>query len=693
VSTLFPIRGKSGFTLAEVSIAAAIQVVAIALAMAGLIYVFTEMKQMETQVDLDMDVQIAMERVKGDLRLSSVNEMFFYPSGSAGPYSAMSFPAARDDNNDGALEVDADGNIIWDQTLVYHVWSGEPNQLRLTIFDPRDSSLTDEQRQEQLNAVVTAGEGSGTHNGANASTRVVFENLFDWKLQPQSAIYDAYSPSLSRDRNVVLGACVLSNGMHSFKFKVVGQNDASSGRKVGIDSLFVSPSYSRREAEAQLPASSYYGALPTRQYMAGGSWGGNFHLYFPASSDGAYFTLNMANDRWEETNFDLSGGQHDNTTVSFDTLLNPWDFVVHLAGLQVNWYAYQQTGDTNGASASHDAFLGTVSRVIARGEDIVDGGWILTSGEYCAVRFRAANGVGNNFWIKEAYIGECADTTNGSPDVVAGTMQPLTFSALTERSITGGTAIWCDPIHFPVEKEKSYAITFRVGTASGDGNPYRWQELISTNAVGCYTIARSNVTVGVSAQATWSSLGAIVEPKSCVYGVEALWATYPTNGYYTSPPFDTTVSAPSYTRIDWSADLPTDTAIEMKVRSGSDAGMSDAVAWSNASAMASPGVLSIPALRFVQFQSRFVSGNPAVSTPKLKDVTIGWPGEARVVDVGGTITKGPDYGIFELTVDGKPLRTGVTIDLEIFRDARGHGQTRRFTSRLKSEIRPRNGGT
>lgn len=690
---LFPRTGKSGFTLAEVSIAAAIQVIAVAMAMAGLAYVFAEMRQLDTQVDLDMDVQIAMERVKGDLRLSSVNEMFFYPAGSVGPYTAMSFPAARDDDGNGAVEVDGDGNIIWDQTLIYHVWSGEPNQLRLTVFDPRDSSLTASNRQDQLNAVVAAGDGAGTHNGANASTRVVFENLFDWELQPESAIYDAYASTLRRDRNVVLGSYVVeADTTHTFKFKVVGRNDASSGRKIGIDSLFVSPCYGRREAEAQVPA-AYDGATPSRQYMAGGSWDGNFQLCFPASSDGDYFTLDMQNDRWEETNFGLSGGQHDNTTVSFDTSLNPWDFVVHLSGLQTNWFAYQQTGDTNATPPAHDAMLGAVVRVIARGEDIVDGGWILTSGEYSAVRFRAAEGVGNNFWIKEAYIGECADLTNGSPDVLAGTMHPLTFSTLTERAIVGGSTMWSDPVHFPIEEEKSYAVTFRVGTASGDGNPYRWDELISTNAVGCYTIARSNVTAGVSAQATWSVLGGIVVPRNRVYGVEALWATYPTNGYYTSPPFDTTMDAPSYTRVDWSADLPTGTDLRMKVRSGSDLGMSDAVAWSNVSAMVSPGILSIPARRYVQFQSQLISGDPAVWTPKLKDVTIRWPGEARVVDIGGTITKGPDYGVFELTVDGKPLRTGVTIDLEIFKDARGHGKTRRFRSRLKSEIRPRNGGT
>ncbi|MFC1453377.1 hypothetical protein ACFLSJ_08555 [Verrucomicrobiota bacterium] len=81
-----------------------------------------------------------------------------------------------------------------------------------------------------------------------------------------------------------------------------------------------------------------------------------------------------------------------------------------------------------------------------------------------------------------------------------------------------------------------------------------------------------------------------------------------------------------------------------------------------------------------------------MQTPKLKNVTIRWPGESRAVDVGGTFTKGPDYGIFTLVVDGRELVSGMNIDLEIFKDARGFRGTRRIRSGLTAEIVPRNTG-
>ena len=80
------------------------------------------------------------------------------------------------------------------------------------------------------------------------------------------------------------------------------------------------------------------------------------------------------------------------------------------------------------------------------------------------------------------------------------------------------------------------------------------------------------------------------------------------------------------------------------------------------------------------------------STPRLKDVTINWEGEESLVDVGATITRGPEYGIFELKVDGRTLKTGLNVDLEIFKDVPGYRGSRRITSALTSEVVPRNTG-
>ena len=63
------------------------------------------------------------------------------------------------------------------------------------------------------------------------------------------------------------------------------------------------------------------------------------------------------------------------------------------------------------------------------------------------------------------------------------------------------------------------------------------------------------------------------------------------------------------------------------------------------------------------------------------------------MDIGGTFTKGPDYGVFKVSVDGREIKTGVVIDLEIFEQARGYrGANRTIRSSLTSEVTPLNTG-
>ena len=677
---------KLGFTLVELSTAASITVIAVTIAMGALVYGLRAAGQSQIQNELDIDVQKSMERLKHDIRLSSLDEMFFYPAGS-GPYSAISFPMARDDDGDQAVDLDEDGYIIWDRTLIYHVWPSEPHQLRLTTFDPRDSSLTEAQRQEQINSVVANGTGSLTHNGANASTRVVFENLFTWTITPRGSTYDGYASELSRDIDVVLGSCVLDNGSHTFTFTVSGKNPNSTGYQIGIDSLVVSPSYGVREAEAQLPATDQSGAVPVSQYMEGGSWNGNYQLLFPATAAGQYFTLTMENDRWEETNFRATGETHEDTTVSFDQSGSPYDFVVHLHGFVTNWHACQQTGDTNSTTTSYDLLRDCAVRVLLRGEEMVNGNWIECNGGKCAVNFRAGS---QPLKIEHAYIAECASSVTNTMDA-AGTGLRLTFSGANWVSIVGGANQWSDPLDFPIDREKSYLVSFLAGEGN-KGTAWQWNESIDPGFRACYVIPATNSpTEADISNAVWSTRGE-VQATNCVYAVQYLFTTYPTNGSYTSRIFDTHLDDPDYSEIDWNEDVPSGSDLRVKVRSGNTNDLTDAVAWSNISAMVSPGIIDPGDKRYVQFQAELEPVSSGLSTPKLKDVTIKWTGEQHLVDIGATFTKGPDGGIFILKVDGETLKAGVKIDLEIFNDTLGFRGTRRITSALSTEITPRNTG-
>lgn len=681
-------RSTAAFTLTEMLVSMGILIMALALAMTGYLYLWSESGKKVVQDELDVAVQVAMEQIKRDLRLSALERIYYYPAGP-GPYTAISMPLARDDDGDGAVDIDANtGKIIWDRTLIYHVWSGYPTQLRRTTFDPRDNSLTATQMQSQLNSVVAVGNGSATYGSTNTTTTVVFQNLFSWSILPQSSTYDAYESTLSRDLNVSLGTAVISNGAHTLQFIVRGKHTSSSGYAVGLDSLFMSPSHSTREAEAQLPVAVASGATAVVQYMSQGSWSGNHQLSFPATAIGNSFTLRLNNDRWEETNFRATGELHDNTTVLFDTSLSPSNFVVLLDGNRTNWLAATQTGDTNGLSSSaSDAIKGYAVRAVLRGANIDEGSWINADGGRCQVRFQA--GIAG-LRIEDAFIAEMVNVDSNSMDAVASTMTRLTFAGSESVSIATGASVWSDMATFPISREKSYLVSYLIGNGVGNGTARYWKETTAPTAIGSYLITgASSPTETTISTATWSSRTDVIATNE-VYACGELFATYPTNGLYTSAIFDTQLTAPGYSNMTWTSVAPTGTLVRMRVRSGNSNDLADASAWSAISPMSASGTINPGNMRYVQFQAQLLPNSTGTSTPKLLDNAIGWRGEARAVDIGGTFTKGPGYGIFELLVDGQSLKRGIVVNLEIFDYVRSHGTSNRITSALSAEVTPLN---
>jgi hypothetical protein len=132
----------------------------------------------------------------------------------------------------------------------------------------------------------------------------------------------------------------------------------------------------------------------------------------------------------------------------------------------------------------------------------------------------------------------------------------------------------------------------------------------------------------------------------------------------------------------------------LKVRAGSQPDLSDASEWDLVSASSvNPHSIGASYNRYVQFQALFTTDTAATATPKLKDVTIDWAGERQLVNVGGIFTKGPNYGMFEISVDGDPLRSALIVDLEIYKDVLVmNKESRRVTSFLKADVTPRNSG-
>lgn len=677
------LQARKGFTIGEMVVSMAIVLLVVASATSGWLFVNRGERINAIQSELDLDVRKTMEMLKRDLRLSSMDKIFFYPTGP-GPYSAISFPLAKDSDGDGVIELGPGGtNIIWDSTVVYHIQTTTPFRLLRTVFDPRDNTLSDAQRVAQVASVVANGNGSSTYEGAHATTHTIFENLFTWSIEGKGATFDGYDASLQR-KNASFGSILLGPGSHSIKFSVVGKNAASSGYKIGIDTLTVSPCAAEREAESQLPATAQSGATAAWEYMSQGSWGANYQLSFPATGVGPSFTLSMENDRWEETNFRGVGSICARTKVCWDETASPKNFVLKLEGYGYAWLAANQTQSPNNTYITDNSLTNRTYRLLLRGRDMLNGSFIDYDGQNPYVLFWAANG---GLKIKNAYIGEAASSTNYTPNA-AGTMKRLKFSGNDECMLSEGSPIFAntDPNStFVIDKTKSYVVSYEIST---NGNALAWTETHASTP-GSYYIDNPD-SDDVNAP-DWSAKA--VQTDSRAVGIYGVFTTHPTNGTFTSQIFDTKLTSPNYLTMTWNSELPYYTSIGMKIRTGNQPDMSDAPAWSNVTSMATGGTISPSSKRYAQFHSTLTPSSSGWNTPTLKDVTIRWTGETKVVDVAGEMTAGPNYGICSLTIDDRPLLKGMKVNLTIFKDIVGWTPSlMRMTSSMSAEIEPRNTG-
>ena len=678
-------RQRAGFTLAELMVSVLITVIVVTASVAGYLYVWQGERLNSTQAQLDVAVRMAVNALNHDLRLSAMDKVLFYPAGP-GPYSAISFPMTTP-NPAGLINYGTNGLIVWDKTVIYHVWSGAPSQLRVTTFRPRNNNLTDAQRQAQLNSVVTTGNGSSTHDSGTATTRVLFNNLVQWNIDPQRAVFDGYSSNIQRAVNYELGSVALSPGSHQFKFTAIGKNAASSSYYIGLDTLVMSPCGVEREAEAQ----SVVAGSASADYMAAGGWGGNYRLLSSCTASGQYFTVSMENDRWEETNFRETGAATDNTTVTFDTSLSPKDFVVQLEGPGYTWLATDQTGATTTGGTSGDALRGSAVRVLLRGSEMNNGNILKLNGSMSYVCFMASTG--GPLRISNAYIGEAADSQNFTANSLSNGVPLLFNGSSTSYTIPAGSTVWawCSGSPFQIDKDKSYLVSFLVTSSAGNCDAAYWIESM-TNTPGSYLLPASLTPDDTMTRAAnWSALGAV--QTNLLYGVYGMYTTCPTNGTYTSPIVDTHQTAPVYSDINWNATLPSGSYLGLRVRSGNQTDLSDAPAWTNITVLTSPSAISPGSGRYIQFQAQLRPDSSTWNSPLLKNATIRWGGVQRIVDIGGTFSKGPNHGIWELTVDGNPLVKGVNMDMTIYKDLPVFGgSTRRMTSTVSMEIYPRNTG-
>ncbi|MDD5680331.1 MAG: hypothetical protein PHI59_03725, partial [Candidatus Omnitrophica bacterium] len=184
-----------------------------------------------------------------------------------------------------------------------------------------------------------------------------------------------------------------------------------------------------------------------------------------------------------------------------------------------------------------------------------------------------------------------------------------------------------------------------------------------------------------------------------IYAVEEVEVSYMNEGNFISQIFDTGIENPAFTKLQYTAIANGDASLSIKVRSDDNKATLEAdgdwTAIPGITVSGNPGDISaISGGRYVQYNATFTSlGDGGITPDKydqsriLKDVSIYWPGNTTMVDIGGYFTQKSDYGIFTIEVDGQKLTKGFEVNLAIDEDI-STGAT--ISRSITIEVEPRN---
>lgn len=702
-------NSRNGFTIIETLVAATLAVVFIASGATAFMYILKHESLSSAQAELDIEVRLAAERLKRQMRLSALNEMVFYPQepvGSPPSHISVGFPLPGEPGPEGMVQLTGKGRVEWGKTVIIHPYPPHregTRELRITTFEPRDHTLTDAQRFQQIEDVTINGEATGqTYNHTNANTMVVFRNLFDWGIRPLEAIYDGYAPNKRRDSKVTLGSVVVKPGMNTMTLTTVGADPRVEENKMfaRLDTLMLTPSYLDREAE-NLDLVTHNGPMPYKNYEANAIYSANHLLKFPAAETDQWFMLEFENDCWEKVTFRQLGDLHRQTDVIFDDTVYPRRYALTLAGMTRTWEATTQTGTNNPAIGPN--LHNHAMRILMRGHDMEDSGFASINAAGCRVRLQAPNAL---WWwvfpqglrVEQAFIAESADHEDPSPDINPATLLPVTFNdgnlSVSMNYIHGHAGpliVESDVIPMEIKPEKSYVVSLSI-VRSGDNRlttPHRWVSKTAHPSTYLY----QGGGIDALTLANWSDIEEITESAD-VFLIESLFGTYAPQGVFESFIADTRMPDPEYQQVEWEAIIPNDTSMELKLRSGNQPDLSDAPAWSNVTAEAlSPSFLpNLGHKRYVQFRVEMTANEDGTLTPRFERFKLLWDGPEQIVDIGGAFSRAPDSGRFKVKINDQELKTGVIVDLDLYRDIRGfmlQGH-QRLNSEIFIEVTPRN---
>jgi len=598
---------------------------------------------------------------------------------------------------------------------------------------------------------VQNGNGSLAANSANASTTLILKSINNFLIKPKQQTFDGYSSATTRSDNVVFGSVLLENNaidpVHEFKFTVVSKNSASSGYDFGIDLLTINPSGCEREAE-------YYTVTGMSEVNATG-WSGNYYAEHSSTGVGDEVTYSLYYDAYMETNF--YNTVRDNIVLETDHIHAQMADLTD--GKMTVWQGRNEAGsekaDYNNTTISPPDNEISMKNITVRNLIYQDN--ISHAGDLVRVAFDS--NTTKPLKILSAYIGEkttdqncdaatytqlffTVDSTTGEiVDDDPSTGLPANTDIIAGGVLPAGTTRYSNWTIFDIDitsdPRKDYYITFHVadddaqafasyfaGTASDVINSYLIYD--DANAYASQSDWSSFTPVDMSNSAIICpaelpvSTGPVCTASAHVYANSSIdiWDGL---GTVTSPIYDTKLSDPTYYQVSWDCNVPSNTAVSLKVRSSDDQNMTGATNWDSVSANTSSpaGISAIGTGRYVQFRAELGStafswtcidhtgvsvdnatyrgGSntcptcgmylvTAIACPWVDDIVVSWPGADQMCEIGGYFTKKSNYGIIKLTVDGKELIKGLEAEAEVSEVFQG----RTYDSSLKAELEPRN---
>jgi len=651
-------RREKGFTLLELMMSLGMMTLVIGMAMSSWLSFMQKSNRANAQSGLDMEARSIIENFRSEMSKTSRESIIFYPEDQA-PYQAVSFALPADQDGDGLMDMNtATSNILWRQTIVYHIFNQPPKppQMKRTQFNNRNSVASFAERYAQVQAVVVAGQGTAAClSDETTSTRVMFENLFTGRLWHAEARFDGYAPVANTKEIVNFGVTPVQAGPQQVTFTIVDKNPNSTGRKFGLDRITASASGWPMEAEL-LPGTD---SIP-KTFTGPGGASAAYGLLAATTADGQTVNLTVNNDAVEDAIFigETRNILFSNTVVRLDENYKPTGFAsgvncAKLDGACTNaWSATEQALNASTFTWNMPTNLSTfVFRVPLLSDQTVNANGvpsaygIKASGFNPVFRLLKLN---TNAGVDIKYASFVIIPKTDLPLKADGTVDTATigpFIGATPEIIplsfwqNGAVTTWKNAlptssaqasqlvelhnstqrdINVPMGSFIMLQLVVDILPGSGTVNNMEFLTESRPNSPGSWFMYNLSLTNAMTLVSTPSWSG---EPflwsGSLLPFLKSLVVNYPDEGDFISHPFDTTDTTGKQKNILWEILMPPGGggSFDFYARSGNSLSsngfdIEDASAWGSLSPLSSspPSTgISIGTGRYVQYRAVFVS--------------------------------------------------------------------------------------